>query len=59
MIEDDRIPVEVDDAIDSLDAIRLVFRRDGFIHPKYLREKIDRAKYILTWLEAIMEDEDE
>lgn len=59
MIEDDRIPVEADDAIDALDAIRFVFRRDGFVSPKYLREKVDRAKYVLSWLEAIMEDEDE
>ena len=55
MLEDDRIPVEVDTAIDSLDAIRFVYRRDNFVSSKYVLEKLSNAEYVISWLKSIAE----
>lgn len=53
MIRDDRIPTEVDAAIDYLEAIRYVHLNQGQIHRDYMIEKVERAKEIIEWLEAI------
>ena len=56
MLDDDRIPIEIDSAIDSLDAIRYVFRRDNTIAKGYILEKLTNAKYVVSWLERLAEE---
>lgn len=55
MIEDDRIPSEVDMAVEKLNAISYVYRRDGSIHRDYVEEKLDYVEYIVGWLKALCE----
>lgn len=56
MLDDDRIPIEIDSAIESLDAIRYVFRRDNTIAKGYVLEKLTNAKYVISWLEHLAEE---
>lgn len=56
MLDDDRIPIEIDSAIESLDAVRYVFRRDNTISKRYVLEKLTNAKYVISWLEHLAEE---
>lgn len=49
MIEDKRIVSDIDIAIESLNAIKYCFLRDGFVSERYVSEKTGNAESVVRF----------